>query len=137
MPNAKPALLLIILSPILAELLTASTPVTVFVAPATLALFLFLGYGIPVLLIREFAVRIHAWVGGLLTLGFAYGIYNEGLLAKTIIQKTQLPLNGFDNYGYVLGLSVPWMVVIGLWHATAAVLYPILICQMLFPAERQ
>lgn len=123
------------LSPVLAELISGSAPASVFFAPATFALFLFLGYGLPVLLIREFVVRRGLNQRAIFTLGLGYGIFNEGLLAKTMILQRNLPIHEFDNYGYLFGISVPWAVTISVWHAFSAVLFPILFTHRLYGTE--
>jgi len=123
------------LSPVLAELVSGSAPAGVFFAPTTFALFLFLGYGLPVLLIREFVVRRGLNQQAIFTLGLGYGIFNEGLLAKTMIIQRNLPIHEFDNYGYLLGISVPWAVTISVWHAFSAVLFPILFTHRLYETE--
>lgn len=124
-----------LLSPVLAELVSGSTPATVFFAPATLALFTLLGYGLPVLLIREFVVAKNLDNRAVFLLGLAYGIYNEGLLAKTIVLARNLPIREFDDYGFFGGISIPWAVSISIWHAASAVLFPIVFTHRLFPAE--
>ena len=63
---------------------------SVFFNPGTF-LFLFLGYGVPVLLIREFVVRYNFGLAGTFALGMAYGVFNEGFLAKTMILGTTSP----------------------------------------------
>ena len=135
MRKTRAAATLMVLSPILAELVSGSTPPHVFFAPATLALFLLLGYGLPVLLIREFVIRQGLDQRAIFLLGLGYGVFNEGLLAKTMIFQRNLPIHEFDNYGYLLGISIPWSVTISVWHALSAVLFPILFTYKLFPVE--
>jgi hypothetical protein len=120
------------LSAALTELVTGSTTVTAFFHPVSLA-FLLLGYSLPVLLLREYAVHRGLGYASLIALGVAYGIYNEGLWAKTIIQPAELPVRQFDHYGRYLGVNLPWGLVISFYHAFAAVLIPILVVHTRFP----
>src|SRR5215510_2761979 len=117
MRTGKAVFTLMLLSPVLAELLTASIPIVQFLSPGTFIFLLTLGYGIPVLLIRELAVRWQITSAGIFILGIAYGILNEGFWAKTFLLDSDLPLPGFGHYGYILGISFPWAVTISFWHA--------------------
>ena len=125
-------LTLMFLSAFLPEVCSGNTPITQFFMPMNFAFLVILGYGVPVLLIRELAVRRHMTIAGILIAGFAYGFYNEGLLAKTMIQTGEVPMSAFNNYGDVFGIAVPWALSISLFHAVASVLLPILLTQAIF-----
>ncbi len=126
---------LVLISTFLPELFSGSTPLLGFLAPG-LFLFLLLGYGLAVLVVRELAVRCGAGLAGLLLFGFGYGIFNEGLLAKTLIIDEHLPLPTYDHYGVVMGISVPFAVTIAVWHAFASVAFPIVLTHHCFPKAR-
>jgi hypothetical protein len=125
-------LTLMFLSAFLPEVCSGSTPITQFFTPTVFPLLVILGYGVPVLLIRELAVRRHMSIAGILIAGFAYGFYNEGLLAKTMIRIGDVPMSTFNNYGDVFGIAIPWALTISLFHAIASVLLPILLTQAIF-----
>lgn len=78
-------------------------------------------------------MRLRIGVSGILLLGLAYGIYNEGLFAKTLIMQQHLPIPAFDGYGVFLGFAVPWAVLICVWHSIASVLVPITFTHALMP----
>ncbi len=99
-------------------------------------IFLFIGYGLVILVLREFAVRLKLGLRGLILWGVAYGIINEGLTAKTFLLVKDLPVNLYDGYGMVGGIAWPWAAAISLWHAFAAVVFPILLIHTLFPKSR-
>jgi len=124
------------LATIIPELFSGSTPPASFLNPR-LFIFLFLGYGLAILLVRELGVRWHCGVFGLFFLGLAYSIFNEGLLAKTLVLEKGLPVPLYDHYGYVLGISLPWAAGIGTWHAYASVIFPILFTHYFFPKARE
>lgn len=126
---------MLILPPILAEVLTNSTPIYIFINPGVF-LFLFLFYSLPVLAIRETAVRRNLGAGGIFILGLAYGIFNEGIVAKTISDCSGLPVPTFDNFGCFSGINFAWMAVIAVWHALHSVLFPIAIVHFLFPEHK-
>ena len=130
----RPVITLILFSSIVPELITGSTSLSGFAHPGTL-LFLIVCYGLAVLVLREYALRCRMGVAGLFVAGIAYGIFNEGLLAKTSILATGLPVAEFTGYGVWLGISVPWTITISVWHACASVLFPILFTHYVIPAQ--
>lgn len=121
-------------SPFLAEVLTGSTPVTLFFTPIVFLLFVTVGYGIPVLIIRELYVRYSLSFASLFFLGFAYGVVNEGLFAQTIFHPFHAPIPELALYGLVENVRIPFLLVISSWHALYAVVFPILLVHWLFPA---
>ncbi len=127
-----PIIALTLFSSIVPELITGSTSLSRFVHPETL-LFLLVGYGLAVLVLREYALRSRMGAAGIFIAGIAYGIFNEGLLAKTSILTTGLPVPEFTGYGVWLGISVPWTITISVWHACASVLFPILVTHHIIP----
>jgi hypothetical protein len=129
-------LTLVVLSPALAELTTSSTLLVNFITPGTFFLLVIFAYGLPVLVIREVATRYHLNYIGLFFLGIAFGIYSEGLIAKTLILSNGLPAPEYNNYGYILGVSIPFAVAISIWHAVAAVVLPIYATHHLFPQKK-
>ncbi len=128
----KQILLLVLLSSVLPELFTGSSSIALFLNPGHLAILL-VGYGLAVLLIREISVRNNLSFKGIYFLGIAFGIFNEGFLAKTLIKVTELPSPQYNYYGYFLGVSFPFTIAISFWHALASVLIPILIVYWLYP----
>jgi hypothetical protein len=116
----------LIVPPILTELLTANTPLPRFILPINL-LWLVLGYGIPLLVIREFAIRWRLGLWGILIIGLAYGIFNEGILAQTLVQAAHMPIGNFDGYLVGGGINIGWALYILFWHALHSVLYPFLL----------
>ena len=121
----KPLWTLLLVTIFLPELMTGATPVTRLANPATWILYLF-AYGIPVLLLRELAVRYNVSFTGLVIFGLAYGIVNEGLFARTLLRETGLPVDKYDHYGILLHVNFAWAAVICTWHAFASCALPIM-----------
>ncbi len=69
-----PIIALILFSSVVPELVTGSTPLSGFVRPGTL-LFLLVGYGLAVLVIREYALRSRMGLAGLFLAGLAYSLF--------------------------------------------------------------
>jgi hypothetical protein len=127
----KSTVVLVALAMVLPELATGSTPLHTFFNPVVF-LILFLGYGVMVLLIREFVVRNNLNLFGLFIIGLSYTVVNEGLFAKTLIHETGLPIGFYDSYGYLFGISFPFFIVIALFHSLYSVLFPILVTHYFF-----
>lgn len=133
----KPIVALLFITPILTELLSGNVPATVFFRPQVFLLLATISYGFPILLLREIAVRRRLGLPGLLALGFVYGIFNEGILAKTFYLATNVPINVFDGYGYTGGIAIPWAIMISTWHALHSMLYPLVAVHYFFPSHRE
>ena len=133
----KPVVTLLLLTPFLTELLSGSLPAPAFFRPQVFLFLATVGYGFPVLLLREFAVRRQLGLAGLVLLGLVYGIFNEGIIAKTFYLAANVPIKNFDSYGYFGGIAVPWTVTISLWHALHSFLYPLAAVYYFFPNQRE
>lgn len=129
----KPILTLLVLSSVLTELLSTNLSPSQFFQPAVLLLLMTVGYGFPILVIREIAIRKQLGLLGLFFLGVMYGLYNEALVARTIFNPFHAPIDTFATYGLVDNIRIPWALTITFWHALYAVIYPILSVGYLFP----
>jgi hypothetical protein len=89
------------------------------------------------LVLREVAIRMKAGVVSLVVLGIIYGMYNEGLIAKTFLRAYGVPVNTFDGYGLYGGVETGWAMAISTWHAFFAFLFPIVIVYSLYPGKRE
>lgn len=127
------AVLLVALTTVLPEMLSGNTPAPMLFRVEVFAFFA-LAYGLPVLLIREWSVRLGLSKTGIFMAGLGYGLINEGLLARTIFRETGVPIDLFDRYGMILGVNVPWAAFICAWHAMSSVLLPIMLSHLAFPA---
>jgi len=130
----RPAFTLALITPFCTELLSGSTPPSRFFLPWIFALLVVL-YGVPMLIIREIFVHWKLGLPGLCVLGLAYGIYNEGVVAKTLLRSENVPINAFNHYG-VFGINWAWAALIVPWHALNATIFPIAIVTWMFPADR-
>ena len=131
--SVRAALFLLVAPGLLAEVLSENTPLLTALHPAPFVL-LILSYGVPVVLIRELAVARRLNVIGIILLGIGYGMLNEGVLAKTLTLPAGLPIAEFAGYGKLGTVQSGWAIFMLFWHALHSVLYPILLCDWLFPA---
>lgn len=126
---------LLILSPLIAELLSGSSPPLEFFNPVS---FLFWGllYGCGTLLIREAKVKWNMqW--SVIFLAIAYGIIEEGLTTKALFNPNWADVGVYANYGTFLGILIPWSIVLLTFHATLSTLIPILIVDLTWPEYKK
>jgi hypothetical protein len=134
--STKAALALALSTPLLTEIVSGNTPVHALTRPRVVVLLL-LAYALPVVVIREVAVRRRLSTSGVFTLGVAYGILNEGSLAQTLMRFDHVPVDRFDGYFYAAGFNVAWASVIVPWHAMLAVILPIALVSCWVPSVAQ
>ena len=127
------ALFLLVVPGFLAEVGSQNTPLLEYLSPVTFLLGT-LTYGVPLLVIRELAAARSLNAAGIAILGLAYGILNEGVLARTLTQGSGPPLFDFAGYGQAGPFQVGWTLFMVTWHALHSVLYPMLMARWLFPA---
>ncbi|MFC1879003.1 hypothetical protein ACFLZW_03735 [Chloroflexota bacterium] len=131
-----PALTLFFLSPAIGELLSGSAPPAEFFNPFGLLLLSCL-YGSGALLIRELR---HRWNKGwptVLALGAAYGIIEEGLMVKSFFDPNWMDLDILGVYGRWAGVNWVWSLQLTIYHAVISIAIPILLVELLFPAQRR
>jgi len=131
----KIILLLVFLSPVLGELLSASAPpLEFFTFPL---FFLLVGfYGGATLLIREARTRLGLqW--SVVFLAIAYGILEEGLMVQSFFNWNHADLNALQFYGYAFGVHWPWAIMLIVYHASISTLIPITMIDLLFPEYKQ
>ena len=131
--RTKALITLLVCPPILTEIVSGNTPVHALLDPRV-AVFLFLAYSWPLLVIRELALRWRVSKLGVFVLGLGYGVLNEGLLAQTLLRAEHVPIGQFDHYVYAGGFNFSWAVVIVPWHALLAVAFPLALIGGLFPS---
>ncbi len=128
----KPVLVLLFLSPAIAELLSSSSPPLEFFNPLTLSL-LVAFYGCGALLVREAWVRWGRNPYSLLLLGAAYGIVEEGLLVKSFFSTTWPDLGMLAWYGRWLGVNWVWATMLTIYHSVFSIAIPIVLVELAFP----
>lgn len=135
MKRILPVLVLFLLSPAIAELLSGSAPPVEFFHPFTLLVLTAL-YGSGAILVRELALRWHKRWPTILVLGAAYGIVEEGLMVKSFFDPNWMDLGVLSVYGRWAGVNWVWSLQLTLYHAVFSIAIPILLVELLFPARR-
>lgn len=131
----SPAVVLLLLSPATAELLSGNMPPAEFFSPASLPTLIAL-YGGGAILIRELTFRWGRGWPTLVVLGLAYGIVEEGLAMKTFFDPDWGALGILGRYGRWLGVNWVWSLSLTIYHALISITIPVLLVGLIFPARR-
>src|SRR6266480_3495143 len=134
-PNRRPLLALILLSPVIAEMLSGSTPPIEWLNPIGV-LFLIWLYGAGVLVMRETAVRWKTGWPSILLLGAAYGIIEEGLAVKSFFDPNWMDLGSLGWYGRWIDVNWIWAVWLTIFHAVISISVPIFLTEWIWPRIR-
>lgn len=130
-----PAVLLYYLAPVFGELFSGSSPLDEYLHPVTF-LILTLLYGGGAVIIRELAVRWQTGWRGILLLGFAYGIYEEGVIVQSFFDPSWMDLGSLAVYGRVAGVNWVWTQHLLIFHAVISILASITFVEILYPQWR-
>jgi len=106
-----PIITLVLLSPVIAELLSGSAPPLEFFHPFGFIVLVGL-YGGGVLIVRELCIKWGKGWGSILLLGAAYGIIEEGLAVKSFFDPNWMDLGILGTYGRWLGVNWVWSFVL-------------------------
>src|SRR5512141_2946898 len=113
--SISPALALWLIAPIFGELVSGSTPLNEYIWPQNILLQGML-YGSGAVLIRELLVRWGKSWRGLLLLGAAYGIYEEGLMVRSFFDPNWQDLENLGIYGLLAGVNWVWTEHLIIFH---------------------
>jgi hypothetical protein len=94
-------------------------------------------YGVSALLIREFAIRFRTGPAGVLLLGLAFGVINEGMAAHSLFNPNWPGVGVLASYGRLGGVSWLWAEWIVPFHAVYSISFPILLSRQLWPDVRE
>ncbi|MHC4479908.1 MAG: hypothetical protein ACYS1C_02930, partial [Planctomycetota bacterium] len=133
--RAGPALVLLLLSPAVGELLSGSAPPAEFFQPLALV-FLVLLYGIGALLCRELTFSWGKGWATLLMLGAAYGVIEEGLVVASFFNPAHADLGLLKDYGRWVGVNWIWSLDLTVYHAVFSIGVCVLLVSRIFPDRR-
>jgi hypothetical protein len=134
-PGKWQALLtLFVLAPVMGEVLGASLRLSYLAQPLRVAGIVCF-YGAGVVLIREIAQRLHLTSWGLVLLGCAFALIEEGLALQTVFNP--VGMDGEPVHGNALGVNWFWAVVVSGYHVVWSVLIPIAVVHLVFPRGRR
>ena len=128
------ALALLLLSPLIGEVSSGSTP-PLFVIQPFFLVFLPTLYGIFALLTHEVIARRRLGWGNALLLGAAFGVFQEALIVQTWFNymSPQSPIHSESDYGVIWGTSVNWALNLTIYHAVVSITIPLILIAVFFP----
>lgn len=129
-----PALALWLIAPIFGELVSGSTPLNEYLSPFTILLCMLYGSG--AVLIREMLIRWGKNWRGLLWLGAAYGIFEEGPMVRSFFDPNWQDLDQLGIYGRALGVNWVWTEHLIIFHMLISVAASIVFVEILYPDQR-
>lgn len=127
--DRRAALVLVVLAPLVAEVALGSTPISMI-----WLVLLWLPIYSGTLFIRELARRRGAGWPGILLLGVAFGVVEEGIGVQALSSPTLY--HAADWAPRVLGVNSAYAELNLPYHAVFSVAVPILLTELLFPASR-
>lgn len=130
----SPALVLFFMSPLIGELLSGSAPPLQFFNPSSFLILTIL-YGGSAVIIREIVFRWKKGWLSILILGLAFGILNEGVIAKSFFDPAWKDLGPLSEYGRALGVNWVWVTDLLIYHAIISISIPIALTNLLFPQK--
>lgn len=132
----KSVLTLLLLSPAVGELLSGSSPPLQFFNPVFFLLLVGL-YGCGALLVRELVAVRRLNAVGVLLLGAAYGILEEGLLCKSFFNPNWTDTGFLSVYGRAWGVNWVWTFGLTVYHAVVSITVPVFLAEALFASQAQ
>jgi hypothetical protein len=130
-----PVLLILLLAPFFGEGLSGSTPPLDLLLPWNLA-FMAALYGCGALVCREVVHRFDLGFGGLLVLGTAYGVWEEGLVDRYWFFPDFWADAGVGTYSVVWHTNVLLAVHLTVFHAAISICASVLVVEWLTPGRR-
>jgi hypothetical protein len=130
--NVGPIAVLIFVSPVLAELLMG----IVHLSNLWLLVPEMSVYGTAALLIREVTRRQKRSWGTMLLLGLAFAIAEECVILQTSLTPQFFPPAFEKNFGWAFGVQWIYLTALLWYESVYAIVLPIYLTEMLFPAKR-
>jgi hypothetical protein len=130
-----PSLTLLVVAPVFGEVLSTATAPLDILLPRNLALAVGM-YGCGALLCREVAHRYRLGWPGLLLLGAAYGVYEEGLVDRFWYDPSYWDEVGVGDYSVVWHINVLIATHLTIFHTAVSIVASIVVVERLFPTQR-
>lgn len=134
--KTKLTLFLLIAPWILAEVISSNTPITKFFNPIEF-IFYTIGYWLPIILIWNFKNKYKVNYLWIFLLWIAYAIFNEWLIAKTLLENSSVSYKWFWNFWILWWVNFSWSLVILPWHAFFSVMFPIIFAEYKYNSEKE
>lgn len=130
-----PVITLLLVAPVFGEVLSTATAPLDLLLPWNLALMVGM-YGCGAVVCRATARRFEFGWPGLLLLGSAYGVYEEGLVDRFWYDPSYWSETGVGDYSVVWHINVLTATHLTVFHAAVSIVASIVVVEHLFPDRR-
>ena len=130
--KTRAIIVLVLLSPLIGEMLSGSSPPLEFFNPFLFIILLGM-YGAGALLVRELVIRWRKGWASTIALGAAYGVIEEGIAVKSFFDPGWQDLGALAEYGRYLGVNWVWAVWLTIYHSAISICLPLLLVALIFP----
>lgn len=93
-------------------------------------------YGTGAVVIREIARRWKKEGVSILLMGMAYGVFEEGIMARSFFDPGWQDLGQLAFYGRWIGVNWIWSIALTIFHAVVSISIPIVITELLYPKKK-
>ena len=94
-------------------------------------------YGSGAVLARQLMLRWGLGWRGLLWLGAAYGVLEEGLMLKSFFDPHWVDVGILGHYGRWAGVNWIWALSLTIYHSVVSIAIPVILAHLLYPQRRQ
>ena len=133
---SSPALVLLLLAPVLGELVSGHMAPLEFLNPYRFLL-LALPYGFGALVVRELKVRWGKGWLGFLMLAIAYGLFEEGVVARSFYNPEWFELEALAGYDYWAGFNWTFSFNLVHFHVTVSIFSSVTLAEIWFARRRR
>lgn len=130
-----PVITLLLMAPVFGEVLSTATAPLDLLLPWNLALMVGM-YGCGALVCRATARRFGFGWPGLLVLGAAYGVYEEGLVDRFWYDPSYWSETGVGDYSVVWHINILTATHLTAFHTAVSIVASIVVVEHLFPDRR-
>jgi hypothetical protein len=134
--KGRALLVLAILSPVVGEMLSGSSPPLEFFNPFLMVLLVGM-YGAGAVLVREIVIRWRKGWASTIALGAAYGVIEEGIAVKSFFDPGWQDLGALAEYGRYLDVNWVWAFWLTIYHSAISICLPILLVALMFPSLKR
>jgi hypothetical protein len=131
----KPAVCILLLAPFFGESLSGATPPLDLILPWNLALMVGL-YGCGALICREVVLRYKLGLVGLILLGAAYGVWEEGLVDRYWYDPAFWDDQNIGAYSVVGQTNLLLALLLTVFHSAVSICCSVLVVERIFPKRQ-
>lgn len=131
----SPVLVLLLLAPFFGEALSGATPPLDLILPWNLGLMVGL-YGCGALICREVVLRYRLGLVGLILLGAAYGVWEEGLVDRYWYDPKFWADQNIGTYSVVGEVNLSLALLLTVFHSAVSICCSVLVVERIFPRRQ-